>query len=179
MGDSSESGKSEQEEQEKQPVTRRRVKANLIEATPPSGAIGHWILASPLIVFLGWLWVDLFIFFSPIPWYWLDVIAAVAAFLYLAILPLGYVAHFLITSLPRLFQHSGWDVEPIEPVRREEMYMVRYDYQDRMRAKLTWHRAWVRAAQGWVYLEIVVIFLTALLIIPVFFSVTDFGFGQF
>lgn len=165
--------------EDEQKPTKRTVAADLIEATPASGGVGHWLLASPLILFLGWLWIDLFSYLSPIPWYWLDAIVAVAVFLYAVILPVGNLAHRLVTALPRPFQHSGWDVAPLEPVRPEEAYMVRYAYRNKRRAELTWERAWLRAAQGWVYLEIAAIFLGALLIIPIFLSATDFGFGQY
>jgi hypothetical protein len=37
---------------------------------------------------------------------------------------------------------------------------------------------WIRAAQGWVYLEIIAIFVGAIAMIPLFFSAVDFGFGQ-
>jgi hypothetical protein len=36
----------------------------------------------------------------------------------------------------------------------------------------------MRAAQGWVYLEIAAIFIGAIAVIPLFFSALDFGFGQ-
>ncbi|MEX1020121.1 MAG: hypothetical protein WDZ49_10705, partial [Litorilinea sp.] len=115
----------------------------------------------------------------PVPWEWLDAILAVTVYIYLILLPLGYAAHKLVTALPRPFQHSGWDVQPREPVRPHEMYMVHYVYVNKHRADRTWARAWLRAAQGWVYLEIAAIFLAALLMIPIFMSATDFGFGRF
>ena len=174
----SEAGDSKQVPGDKK-FRRREVKADLIEATPDRGGVGHWLLASPLILFLGWLWVDIFTYLSPIPWDWLDAVAAVTAYIYLVLLPLGYLAHWIVSSLPRPFQHTGWDVHPIEPVRPEEMYVVRYVYRNRLRAERSWERAWLRAAQGWVYLEIAAIFLAALLLIPLFLSVSDFGFGQY
>ena len=36
----------------------------------------------------------------------------------------------------------------------------------------------MRAAQGWVYLEIAAIFIGAIAMIPIFFSVSEFGFGR-
>lgn len=172
-------GHAGQEDTQKGRPVRRRVKADLIEATPGNGGISHWVLASPLVLFLGWLWIDLFRYFSPIPWDWLDTILGVTAYIYLVLLPLGYAAHWVVTSLPRPFQHSGWDVQPLEPVRQAEMYSVHYVYMDRHRAERTWTRAWLRAAQGWVYLEIAAIFLAALLMIPIFISASEFGFGQY
>lgn len=164
---------------EQSPAKKRVVKADLIEATPGNGGVGHWLLASPVILFLGWFWVDMFIYLTPVPWYWLDAVLAVTVYIYGVLLPLGYGAHWLITAFPRLFQHSGWDVHPLEPLRAEEAYMVRFDYQQKERARFTWERAWLRAAQGWVYLEIAAIFLAALLMIPIFMSASDFGFGQY
>lgn len=155
---------------------RRKVQADLIEATPHP--LGHWLLASPILVFVGWLWLDLFQHFSPIPWRWLDSILGVAAYLMLFVLPLGVAAHYLVTSFPRLFQNAGWDVQPLEPVREAEQYMVRYVVHQRTRAAANWSRLWLRAAQGWVYLEITAIFVGALVMIPLFLSITEFGFGR-
>lgn len=154
---------------------RRRVPADLLEATP-NGA-GYWLLASPFIIFLLWFWLDLFAPLSPLPNF-IDWFLGVAAFLFLIILPFGLVAHRLITSFPRLFGHAGWDLEPLEPVSEQEMYLVRYTYRDRYRAPNNWRRAWLRAAQGWVYLEITAIFVGAVLMVPIFFSVSEFGFGR-
>ena len=39
-------------------------------------------------------------------------------------------------------------------------------------------RRWLRAAQGWVFLEITAIFVGAVAMVPLFFSATEFGFGQ-
>ncbi|GIK72573.1 MAG: hypothetical protein BroJett021_15610 [Chloroflexota bacterium] len=157
-------------------LEQRQVPADLIEATP--GAMGMWLLASPLLLFILWAWVDLFAHFSPIPWYWLDVLLGAGLFLVAAVLPLGWLAHRLVTSLPRLFQHAGWDVQPLEPVREQEMYLVRYVYQAKHRAPNSWQRQWLRAAQGWVYIEIAAILLGGVLMIPLFFSALDFGFGR-
>jgi hypothetical protein len=164
-----------------QPTVRpswRKVRADLIETTPDRNGAFFWMLAAPLIVFAGWLWVDLFAYVSPIPWYWLDVILALVVYLFVIIFPLGVASHALVTSLPRLFQHAGWDVQPLEPVKPEEQYLVRYTYQARRRALNSWSRWWLRAAQGWVYLEIAVILVGGVLMIPLFLSASEFGFGR-
>jgi hypothetical protein len=157
-------------------IERREVPADLIEATP--GALGMWVLASPLLIFVLWMWVDLFAHYSPIPWYWVDAAIGAAFFVGIIVLPLGWLAHRLVTSAPRPFQHAGWDIQPLEPVSEQEMYLVRYRYQERHRASNTWQRQWLRAAQGWVYIEITVILLGGILIIPLFLSAVDFGFGR-
>jgi hypothetical protein len=156
---------------------RRQVRANLVESTPGGNALGYWLLASPMLLFIAWLWLDIFAYYSPFPRL-VDWILGLALFVFLIVLPLGYAAHWLITSLPRLFNHAGWDVVPLEPVSEAEQYMVRYTYEARIRADRNWSRAWLRAAQGWVYLEIVAIFVGAIVMIPLFFSAVDFGFGQ-
>lgn len=160
-----------------QPV-RRQVAAHLIEATPALGGLMHWLLASPLLLFVAWAWVDLFAHFSPLPNYWLDALLGLVLMAGVVVLPLGVGAFWLATSFPGLFQHVGWDVQPLEPVREAEAYWVRYTYRSRQRAANTWGRAWLRAAQGWVYIEIAVIFVGAIAMIPLFFSVSEFGFGQ-
>ncbi len=157
---------------------RRTVRAVLVEAEPRLGGLGHWILASPLLIYLGWLWVDLFVYFSPIPWTWLDRILGVAAYLLLVVLPLGYAAYWLVTAFPGLFQHVGWDVRVLDPVRPEEAYTVRYVYQGRERAPTDWRRVWIRAAQGWVYLEVAAVFLGFIAMTLLFFSAVEFGFGR-
>ena len=48
-------------------VERREVPADLVEATPGNGGLGHWLLAAPLLLFLLWLWVDFFVALSPLP----------------------------------------------------------------------------------------------------------------
>jgi hypothetical protein len=154
----------------------RRVAANLVEASP--NPAGQWLLASPLIVYMGWLWLDIFNYYSPVPWRWLDMILGAVVYLLLIILPLGLLAHRLITSLPRLFQNAGWDVVPLEPVRESEQYMVKYVAQEKAYAPFTQARVWQRAAQGWVYIEIFAILAGALLLIPIFLSATRFGFGS-
>ena len=158
--------------------TRRTVPARLIEATPERGGLGQWILASPMLVYVGWLVVDIFAALSPISWRWVDIILGSALYVLLMVLPLGVAAHWLITAFPRLFQHSGWDVIPLEPVDPAEIYLVKYDYVERSRAATGWSRLWLRAGQGWVYLEIAAIFLGAILMIPLFFSASEFGFGR-
>jgi len=157
-------------------IERKTVPADLLEATP--GALGMWLLASPMLIFILWAWVDLFAHYSPAPWYWLDVALGAAIFVFVVVLPLGWLAHRLVTAAPRLFQHAGWDVQPLEPVSEQELYLVRYTYQTRRRAPNTWSRQWLRAAQGWVYLEIAAILLGGVLLIPIFLSAVDFGFGR-
>ncbi len=157
---------------------RRTVPAKLMESTPDRRGLGHWALASPMIIYAGWLAVDIFAALSPIPWHWLDLILGTLLYMFLIVLPAGVLAHRLITAFPRLFQQSGWDVIPLEPVGPGEIYLVRYDYVERQRAATTWPRLWLRAAQGWVYLEIFAIFAGAILMIPLFLSVTEFGFGR-
>ncbi len=159
-------------------AVRRTVPAKLMESTPERRGVGHWLLASPMIVFAGWLAVDIFAALSPIPWRWLDLILGGLLYIFLIVLPAGILAHRLVTAFPRLFQQSGWDVIPLEPVSPSEIYLVRYDYVERRRAATTWSQRWLRAAQGWVYLEIAAIFVGAILMIPLFLSVTEFGFGQ-
>ena len=157
---------------------RRVVPADLIETTPDAGAAFHWALAAPLLLFLAWIWVDVFTHFSPVGPYWLDASLAVVAYAFVFVLPLGLTTHRIITAGPRLFQHAGWDLRPLEPVAPEEQYLVRYAYRARRRAPGSWRRWLMRAAQGWVYLEIATIFTGAVLMIPLFFSATEFGFGR-
>ncbi|MEZ4865344.1 MAG: hypothetical protein R3C14_28810 [Caldilineaceae bacterium] len=157
---------------------RRKVAADLIEATPGMGGLGHWLLASPTLIFILWLWVDIFQYWSPLSLRWLNLLISVPLFVLVIVLPLGYLAHRLVLSLPRLLQHAGWDIQPLETVRPEEMYTVRYLYQQRHWAPHTWPRLWLRVAQGWVYLEILAIFAGAILMPIIFFSAVDFGFGQ-
>lgn len=159
-------------------IERRSVAADLVEATPPANGLGYWVLASPLIVFAGWLWSDLFALLSPLPWYWVDLLLALAVYLVAIILPLGWLAHRGVTSSPRLFQKAGWDVQPLEAVREEERYLVDYAIRQRHRAPNSWARTWLRAAQGWVYIEIFVILAGGVAMIPLFFSATEFGFGR-
>jgi len=158
------------------PIERRQVLADLIEATP--SPLGQWLLASPLLGFVLWAWVDLFAHYSPLPWYWLDALLGTLLFLAVVVLPFGWLAHRLVTAVPRLFQQAGWDVQPLEPVREQELYLVRYRFQARHRAQHSWSRQWLRAAQGWVYIEIAAILLGGILVIPLFFSAVDFGFGR-
>ncbi|MBW7881618.1 MAG: hypothetical protein H3C34_03090 [Caldilineaceae bacterium] len=159
-------------------MERRQVACDLIEATPDANGLGYWLLASPLLLFMLWAWVDLFAYYSPIPLYWLDAAVAAVVFAFLVVLPVGWLAHRIVTALPRLLQHAGWDVAPLEPVRETEIYTVRYVYNDRRRAPGSWQRQWLRAAQGWVYIEIAAILVGGVLMVPIFFSALDFGFGQ-
>jgi hypothetical protein len=155
---------------------RRTVPADLVEATP--APLGQWLLASPLVLYLGWLWVDVFAYYSPIPWRWLDWLLGIAVYAFGVLLPLGLLAHRAVTTLPRLFQNAGWNVVPRESVREAEQYTVRYTPHSRHRAPATWARLWARAAQGWVYLEIAAVLIGGLLLIPLFLSVSEFGFGR-
>jgi hypothetical protein len=131
-----------------------------------------------MLIFLAWAWVDLFAHFSPIPFYWVDVALALLVYALVIVLPLGVGAFYLVTSAPRLFSHAGWDVQPLEPVDEAEMYTVRYRFLNQHRAQHSWSQWWLRAAQGWVYLEIVTILVGGVAMIPIFFSVSEFGFGQ-
>jgi hypothetical protein len=158
-------------------IERREVAADLIEATPGRNGLGSWILASPFILFVGWLWLDFFAYLSGLPPL-ISALFAFAIFLFLIVLPFGLVAHRIITSFPRLFQNAGWDVQALEPVSAAEQYLVRYVPQTRHRAANSWRRRWLRAAQGWVYLEILAIFVGAIVMIPLFFSASEFGFGR-
>jgi len=155
----------------------REVPADLVESTPGTGGLGQWLLASPCLIFLAWLWVDLVHLFSPLP-YWPDVVLGLVLFVFVIVLPFGVLAHRLVLSFPRLFHNAGWDVEPLEPVKLAEQYMVRYRYQQRQWATNSWPRTWLRAAQGWVFLEIAAILIGAVAMIPLFFSVSEFGFGR-
>jgi hypothetical protein len=159
-------------------VSLREVPADLVEATPGSGALGQWLLASPLLIFLAWLWIDLFAHFSPLPWYWVDALLALPLFALMVVLPLGVLAHAVVTAAPGLFQRAGWEVQPLESVTEREQYLVRYVPQRRHRAPTSWRRLWLRAAQGWVYWEICLIFAGAIAAVPLFFSAVDFGFGR-
>ncbi|HMN28371.1 MAG TPA: hypothetical protein PKE45_09480, partial [Caldilineaceae bacterium] len=106
---------------------RRVVPADLIEATPGAGGIGFWLLASPLLLFLAWLWVDLFhVFVGPTSNYWLNALLALVLFVPIVVLPLGYGMHRLVLSLPALFHYAGWEANPLEPVTPAEQYLVRY-----------------------------------------------------
>ena len=156
---------------------RRSVPADLIESTPSSNAAGHWVLASPVLLFLLWLWSDLIAYLSPLPT-WVDWFIGALLYMVVIVLPLGLLAYWIVTSLPRIFHHAGWDIHPLEQVSEAEQYMVRYAYQHRIKAESTWRRRWMRAGQGWVYLEIAIILLGAVAMIPLFLSATDYGFGR-
>ena len=158
-------------------AVRRVVPAELIEATPERGALGHWALASPALIFVAWTWIDLLrgARLTPLPW--LNTTLGVVTFLALVMPILGWLMHRLVLTLPRLFQHAGWDVEPLEPVTTAEQYTVRYRYQRLRWAANSWSRTWLRVAQGWVFLEVAGILLLGLLMIPLFLSATELGFG--
>ena len=157
---------------------RRTVAADLIEATPGNGGVGQWILAGPMLLFLLWLWVDWVNALSPLDLRFVNIFVGALLFIGLIVLPLGYVTHRLILTFPRDFQHAGWDIQPLERVKPEEIYLVHYRYQAQRWAANSWRRAWLRAAQGWVYLEIIAILGGAIVMIPLFFSAVEFGFGQ-
>ncbi len=97
---------------------RRVVPADLIETTPDAGATLHWALAAPLLLFLAWIWVDVFTHYSPVRPFWLDVGLAALAYAVVFVLPLGVAAHRAVTAAPRLFQHAGWDPGPSNQLRR-------------------------------------------------------------
>ncbi len=166
------------EEQATSEGARRTVPVELVETTPDSAAALHWLLAAPLLGFLAWAWVDLFANAGPLQAYWPNVVLALPVYAALIVLPLGVAAHRIVTSMPRLFQHAGWDVLPLESVSVEEQYRIRYAYGKRHRAQGTRRRWLMRAGQGWVYIEITAIFVGAILLIPIFFSVSEFGFGR-
>ncbi len=157
---------------------RRQVKADLVEATPRAGGWGHWILSAPGIGFSGWLWIDLFRILSPIHSRPIELALGVLSFGLLILFPFGYGAHRLVTSFPRLFQQAGWDVLPRETVRPQELPSVRYEYSTRLRAATDGKRVILRVAQGWVYLEIGAILAGFVVMIPLFFSAIEFGFGS-
>ena len=75
-------------------------------------------------------------------------------------------------------QHAGWNVQPLEDVSAAEFYTVRYRFSGKRSAKPTWLRLWLRAAQGWVYLEVFAIFAGFVVMIPLFFSAVEYGFGR-
>jgi hypothetical protein len=157
---------------------RRLVPANLHETQPDAAGLFHWILASPMLLFLAWLWVDLFAHYSPIPFYWLDATLGIGIYVAVIVLPIGLATFWVVTSCPQLFGHAGWDVQPLENHADDGAPVIRYSFRQRYRAKTTWPRLWTRAGQGWVYLEIVAILVGGVLMVPIFFSATEFGFGQ-
>ena len=157
---------------------RRKVQAHLVEATPGGGAWGHWVLASPAICFLGWLWLDLFGIISPIDSRPIDLLLGALIYIIVILLPFGYGAHRFITSFPGVFQQAGWNVQPLEPVKPEEQHIVRYVGITRERAATDGRRILLRVAQGWVYLEIAAVLVGAVAMVPLFFSAVEFGFGS-
>jgi hypothetical protein len=159
-------------------IVRRDVPADLIETTPGNSGLAYWILASPLLLFLLWLWVDLIRALHPLPLDWLNILLGVLLFVALIVLPLGLAAHRLILAAPRLFHNAGWDILPLEPVTQAEQYLVKYKYRTKHWAKRDWRRTWLRVAQGWVFIEIAVILIGAVVMLPLYLSAVEFGFGQ-
>jgi len=157
---------------------RRKVKAHLVEATPGGGAWVHWVLASPAICFLGWLWLDLFGVFSPFASRPAVLFLGALIYFVLILLPFGYGAHRFVTSFPGIFQQAGWNVHPLEPVKPEEQHIVKYVCVTRERAGTDPGRVLLRVAQGWVYLEIAAVLVGAVAMVPLFFSAVEFGFGS-
>lgn len=156
---------------------QRRIPVDLLETTPPHGAALYWVLASPLLVFFAWIWTDVVVYVSPIESPAADRALAVALLVPLVVL-LGVLAHRLVTSLPRLFHNAGWDVQPLQVLPPEEEHTIRFTYRKRHRAASGWKRWIMRAAQGWVYIEMAVILAAGLLLIPLYLSASRFGFGS-
>ena len=154
------------------------MRAHLVEATPGAGGWGHWVLSAPAIFFIGWFWLDLFRILSPFQTRSIDVLLGALAYVVLILLPFGYGAHRFVTSFPGVFQQAGWTVQPLEPVRPEEQHTVRYICTSRERAETDGRRILLRVAQGWVYLEIGAILVGAVVMVPLFFSAVEFGFGR-
>ena len=127
---------------------RREVQARLVEATPRANGWGYWVLSAPTVVFLGWLWVDLFALFGPILWRPLDLLLGALAYVFLIVLPCGYGAHRFVTSFPRVFQQAGWRVQPCEPLRPAEQYAVRYVFTSQERANTDRRRIPVAGSAG-------------------------------
>ena len=157
---------------------RRQAPARLVEMTPGANGWFHWVLAAPTLVFLGWLWVDLFGQISPIPWRSFDILLGALVYAAFIILPFGYGAHRLVTSFPGVFQQAGWTVHPLEPLPAAEQYTARYIVVSRERATTDVRRILLRVAQGWVYLEIAIALVGAVALAPLFFSAVEFGFGR-
>jgi len=157
---------------------RLQIDADLLEATPSANGLWHWILASPLLLFLAWNWIAIADTLSPLPWMWVNIVLSGIAFIVLLVLPLGCVGFWIVSAFPQIFHHAGWELQPRETYPVERMYSAKFTYQDRARATTNWPRIFMRAAQGWVYLEIFAIFAGAILLIPLFLSVTQFGFGR-
>jgi len=156
---------------------RTEVRARLIEMTPGAQGFYYWLLSAPVIVFLGWLWVDLFGLVSvasrPV-----GLTLGAATFAVLVMLPLGYGAHRFVTSFPGIFQRAGWTVHPLAPLRPSEQYTVKYIFVSRERAATDVPRVLLRVAQGWVYLEIAIVLIGALALPPLYLSAVEFGFGR-
>lgn len=157
---------------------RLEVDADLLEATPTANGLWHWILASPILLFIAWNWIALADTFSPIPYMWVNIVLSGLAFIFLFVLPVGNLGFYIVSLFPRLFHNAGWELQPRKFYPEERMYTAKIHYHDRARATTNWPRIMMRAAQGWVYLEIFAIFAGALMMIPLFLSVSQFGFGQ-
>lgn len=157
---------------------RQQIDVDLLEATPTAGGLWHWMLASPTLIFLAWNWIALLDTLDVTGWSWLNIVIGTLTFVVVLVLPFGYLAHRLVTALPSLFQAAGWEVRPRERVSEARLYTARHVYREKERATTNWNRIWLRTAQGWVYLEIAFIFLGVILMVIVFFSVLQFGFGQ-
>lgn len=164
--------------EEKAQQSVRQVPADLVEGGGDNLPLGHWVLASPMLIFLAWMWVDVFAHFSPIDNYWIDALLALLLYVFVFVLPVGMGVFYLVTSFPGLFNRAGWDVQPLESVSEGEFYTVRYRFQARRRAPTTWRQSWQRAGQGWFYLEMAAILIGGVAMIPIFFSASEFGFGQ-
>ena len=164
-------------EPETKELQRKEVRARLVEMTPGANGFYYWILSAPMIVFLGWLWVDLIELISnasrPI-----GLTLGAATFIALVILPLGYGAHRLVTSFPGIFQRAGWTIHPLAPLSPAEQYSVKYIVVSRERAATNTRRIFLRVAQGWVYLEIAIVLIGAVAIVPLYLSAVEFGLGR-
>lgn len=154
------------------------INADLLEATPTANGLWHWILASPLLLFIAWNWIAIADTLSPIPYTFVNILLSGAAFIFLFVLPIGNLGFLIVSAFPQIFHNAGWELQPREIHPIEQTYSAKYQYHKRARATTNWPRIMMRAAQGWVYWEIFAIFAGALLMIPLFLSVSQFGFGQ-
>lgn len=154
---------------------RREVLARLVEATPGAYGWGHWALSAPLVLFMGWLWVDMFGAITSIPWRPMAFLFGALVYILLILPPVGYGAHRFVTSFPRLFQQAGWTVHPLESLRPAEQYTVKYVFTERERAATDSRRVLLRVAQGLVYVEIGAILAGFIAMVPLFFSAIEYG----
>ena len=60
-----------------------------------------------MLLFIAWVWTDLFAHYSPISFYWLDVLLGLVVLTLVVILPLGLVAFYLVTALPHVLGMPG------------------------------------------------------------------------